>query len=506
MQPGRTFCFREEEPVLEEGPVRQKGKRLTMQKNNKGTNFALQKGQTFSFHIHNFGCKLNSYESDALAQFFVRCGGKEVFAYKEAELILFNSCTVTREAGRKAGQALRKARKENKEALLVVMGCHSQLEDMSGTADLCGGTSQRLELAKEALRLMFERREKKHYDGVKGKQKCREKEPCFRKRIPTYEELGPVLRQSEIRAKVKIADGCEEFCSYCAICLARGKVRSRAREDILHEAKSLAERGHKEIILTATNITAFESDLGHSVLALAELIEALSAIKELKRIRLGSLEPQALTFEFIERISKIEKLCPHFHISLQSASDAVLRKMGRNYTAAHYRNLLEALKAGIPRATITTDIMVGFPEESEEDFKATYEFAEEMAFARIHVFRFSPRKDTKAAKMPQIASDVSRRRSEIMQGLAAELAGQNNAKVLGQEVEIILETERMGLAPAAFHIDKAGPCYTGYSAEYLPALIFFSEGAMAKSGDLWKARVEYTDGEYLYLLPIERID
>lgn len=466
----------------------------------------LQKGEIFSFHIHNFGCKLNSYESDALAQFFVQHGGKEVFTYEEAELILFNTCTVTREAGRKARQALRKARKENKEALLLVMGCHSQMEDMSDLADLCGGTSQRLELAKEALRVIFDRRENENYGQLREDSQWRKKDTGFRKRIPLYEELGPVLRQSETRAKIKIADGCEEFCTYCAICLARGKVRSRARKDILQEAKGLAKAGHKEIVLTATNITAFESDLGHSALALAELIESLSEIKELKRIRLGSLEPQALTFEFIERISKIEKLCPHFHISLQSASDAVLRKMGRNYTAAHYRNLLEALRAAIPPAMITTDIMVGFPGESEEDFKETYDFAREMAFARIHVFRFSPRKYTKAAQMPQIASDVSRRRSDIMQGLAGELAAENKAKLLGQEVEIILETEKRPPAPPVFLNEKKSLCYSGYSAEYLPALIFFSEGTVAGSGDLWKAKVEDIDGEYLYLLPIEKIE
>lgn len=441
-----------------------------------------QNSDKFNFHIHSFGCKSNAYEADAVGLLLTKEGGTSLPGYQDADLIVFNTCTVTAEAGRKARQALRRARKEAPEAVLVAMGCHSQLEDMSDLADFCGGTSHRLDLVSQAL------------DFLRGQAET-QSEGSYGRDL-NYEELGPVVQQTETRAKIKIADGCEEFCSYCAICLARGKIRSRDRQAIIEEAQSLLASGYKEIILTATHLTAFEHDKGRDSMALAELLLELNQLPGLVRLRLGSLEPQSLRPEFVEKISQADKLCPHFHLSLQSASDEVLEQMNRKYTQAEYRALVGALRQHFDRPAVTTDIMVGFPGETDQDFQETYNFAQEIGFARIHVFRYSIRKNTKAAQMPQVDKEVSRQRAEQLQELADTLAHDFARSHLGKQVEIILEQD-LG----------DGQTFSGYTSRYLPGLVDFSLGQAqeGQEGELWLCEAVGLQAEGLTLRPIHQV-
>lgn len=449
----------------------------------------------FTYCLHSFGCKSNAYESEAVGQFYADQGGQEVADNQQADLIVFNTCTVTAEAGRKARQALRRARKEAPEASLVVMGCYSQLEEAEGLADFWGGTDGRLALAQEALAAWRAKQDPSNFAQA----------PTGPQRSTSYEDLGQVRRQKETRAQIKIADGCNQHCTYCAIRLARGPLRSRDREAILAEARQLVEAGHRELVLTATNITAFEADKGRNSLALAELLTDLADLPGLGRLRLGSLEPQALTPELVAALGQNPKLCPQFHVSLQSGSDKVLKLMGRGHTQADYRAMVEALRQHFPDPAITTDLMVGFPGEEEEDFQASYDFAQEMAFARIHIFRYSARPNTPAARLPQVDEAVKKDRAERLEDLAQKLAAANAAKYLGREVEVILE-QPVDLADRrAYQTLPDVPAFSGYTAHYLPAQVYFSpagEGTRGQQGGLWRAKVEALAGETLICKPL----
>ncbi|MDD7401378.1 MAG: tRNA (N(6)-L-threonylcarbamoyladenosine(37)-C(2))-methylthiotransferase MtaB [Eubacteriales bacterium] len=459
--------------------------------------------KSFSYCLHSFGCKSNAYESEAIGQFYAGQGGREVQTNAQADIIVFNTCTVTAEAGRKARQALRRARKEAPEACLVVMGCYSQLEADEGLADFWAGTDGRLALAQEALA---------SYKANQGlgspARNIGQASQAGPQKAQAYEELGQLAQQKETRAQIKIADGCNQHCTYCAIRLARGPLRSRDREDILAEARQLLAAGHRELVLTATNITAFEADKGRDSLALAELLAALADLPGLGRLRLGSLEPQAISQDLVAALGKNPKLCPHFHISLQSGSDKILKLMGRGHSQADYRAIVEALRQHFPNPAITTDIMVGFPGESEEDFQASYDFAREIAFARIHIFRYSPRPHTPAARLPQLEEAVKKDRADRLEALAQELAASNAAKYLGREVEVILEQP---LGPESLVQAQKGEdslAFSGYTAHYLPAQVFFSKqdsGSQGQQGQLWWAQVEDLAGELLICRPLDLI-
>lgn len=486
----------------------------------------------FTYCLHSFGCKSNAYESEAIGQFYADQGGQEVAENPLADLIVFNTCTVTAEAGRKARQALRRARKEAPEACLVVMGCYSQLEADEGLADFWGGTDGRLALAQEALSAWQARQGLGSKLGSDGPDSASTSSlPSPREgaglapslqQSPTdfsetqggpqestaYENLGQVRQQKETRAQIKIADGCNQHCTYCAIRLARGPLRSRDRQDILAEARQLLAAGHRELVLTATNITAFEADKSRTSLALAELLAELADLPGLGRLRLGSLEPQALTPDLVAALGQNPKLCPHFHISLQSGSDKVLKLMGRGHTQADYRAIVEALRHHFPTPALTTDLMVGFPGEEEEDFQASYDFAQEIAFARIHIFRYSARPNTPAARLPQLAETVKKDRADRLEALAQKLAAANAAQYLGREVEVILEQPvgPQDLQPPQDLVDAQA--FSGYTAHYLPAQVYFSasgDGPRGQQGSLWRAKVEALAGETLICKPLRQI-
>lgn len=441
----------------------------------------------FRFVVQNLGCKCNRYEADAVALYFKQQGGVEIKPGEEADIALLNTCTVTGEAGRKSCQNLRRLRREHPHAVVAVMGCHSQIEDLSDICDLQTGTHDRLGLAQACIDLLMQRRgvfpedEAGHFLG----------KPIGRARH--YEELGAVSEQTETRAQIKIAEGCEQFCTYCAICLARGRVLSRSREGILKEARALVEHGHHELVITGTHICSFEREKGRDSLALIELLEELDQIEGLARLRLGSLEPASLTPAFIERLGRLRSICPHFHLSLQSGSDTVLERMHRNYNSARYREIVRNLREVFDEPGLSTDMMVAFPLETEEEFRQSCDFAEEIAFSRIHVFRYSPRAHTPAARMPQIDPAVSKKRGEELQAIADRLAASAAASRVGKEELFIAEQP-----------SKQG--FDGYTARYYPSLLRQEKDAPAiEQGACYRCRVEASEDDRLILKALERV-
>lgn len=384
--------------------------------------------------MHALGCKTNHYENQALTKQLEEAGFTLTQNIEDADVGILNTCTVTAEAGRKSRQYLRRMKKQNSNILSVAMGCHSQLEDLSEIADLVIGTTNRnnlLELISKHLNFYDEDFSIELEDDLR---------PIGRPSKETeYEELGIVTSQENTRAEIKIQDGCNAFCTYCAIPLARGRVRSRSRANIIREAELLVENDHKEIVLTGIHICSFEKELGKTSVALAELCLELNEIKGLERIRLGSLEPLSVNKEFLEQLRKAEKVVPHFHLSLQSGSDSVLKRMRREYTTIEYRKVVDNIREIYEEPAITTDIMVGFPEETEAEYNESLNFIEEIEFSQIHVFPYSVRPGTKAARMQQVPAEDVKKRSEIMLEKAEKLQSEYAKKFLGKEVRVVLE-------------------------------------------------------------------
>lgn len=435
--------------------------------------------------FHTLGCKTNHYETDAVAERF-RAAGFQLVGFDEpADVYVLNTCTVTAEADRKSRQFLRRARTLSPEALVVAMGCHVELTDESSVADIVVGTRGKTGVLDRVLAHL---RAAGRLDGCLPKESAAGlPDPCAAGADATpapaagaeaapgstaaalpgtaadadaFEEFGPVVAQSETRAHIKIEDGCDSFCTYCAIPFARGRVRSRAPERVLEEAARLAEAGFCEIVLTGIHICSYGADRGQSSHALPELAARIGSVPGIARIRFGSLEPQSITPEFAERAAAVRGLCPHFHLSLQSGSDDVLRRMGRHYDRDRFRLAARLLRERFPGAALTTDVMVGFPGETEAMHRESLDFVREIGFSRLHVFRYSRRAGTAAADMPdQVPPAVSARRSAEMQALGAELALAFHRSLLGHPQAVLVEQVRPdGTA-------------TGYTPTYVPVCI-----------------------------------
>lgn len=397
--------------------------------------------------FHTLGCKTNHYETDAARRQFSRAGFQVVPFDSFAEVYLVNTCTVTGEAGRKSRQMLRRARKVNPQAVVVALGCHAELADLD-CADIIIGNSGKSLALEQVCRVLQTR-------GIDLPEL--HLVPAAAGDLDVYEEFGPVDQQTETRAYVKIEDGCDNFCSYCAIPFARGRVRSRNSGNVLAEAAALAAAGYREIILTGIHVCSYGSEQGRPSHAVMELTRDLAAIKGLERIRLGSLEPQSLSPQFLELAHSIPKLLPHFHLSLQSGSDSVLSRMNRRYTTADYRDVVSRLRQTYDRPGLTTDVIVGFPGETEAEHEASLAFCREIGFSRLHVFRYSKRAGTAAAEMSgQIDPQISARRSHEMMLLAEQMALDFHRSQIGQPQQVLLEKPRPdGL-------------FEGYSPQYVP--------------------------------------
>lgn len=385
------------------------------------------------------GCKVNQYETNAMAQKFIENGYKviEEISNQENENIkpdicIINTCTVTNMSDRKSRQMLRKMKEENKSAIVVAVGCYAQIAKQEllerPEIDLVLGNNEKVDIVKYLE------------EYLKEKQKILEVQNVMDSK--EFSEFGDTTFSEKTRAVIKIQDGCDRFCSYCIIPYARGRVRSRKSESILSEITKIAQKGIKEIVITGIHIASYGKDFKENY-KLIDLLEEINKIEGIERIRLGSIEPLLITEEFIERLKKVDKICHHFHLSLQSGCDETLKRMNRRYTTDQFRDIVKILRQAYEDVNLTTDIIVGFPGETEEEFNKTYKFLQEIKFYKMHIFRYSPRKGTKAAAMEnQILGNVKEERSKKLIELSNENEYLYNKQYIGREIEVLFEEEK----------------------------------------------------------------
>ncbi len=355
------------------------------------------------------GCKVNSYETDAMEQLFLKSGYDIVDFNSKADVYIVNTCSVTNMADRKSRQMLHKAKKNNSKAVVVAVGCYVQaapeeiIQDKA--IDLIIGNNKK----KDIVNIVEDHISKSIIDinDTKGNVE--------------YEELEINKTQENTRAYIKIQDGCNQFCSYCIIPYVRGRIRSRQLDSIMQEVHSLADNGYKEVVLTGIHISSYGLDFekekinGFKYEYLLEIIEEIAKVEGIERIRLGSLEPRIITEEFVEKLSKIDKVCPHFHLSLQSGCDETLKRMNRKYTSEQFMNSCNILRKYYENPSLTTDVIVGFAGETDEEFDITYDFLSKVKFSQMHVFKYSIRKGTVAEKLPnQVSDDIKNKRSKML--------------------------------------------------------------------------------------------
>ena len=380
--------------------------------------------------LHNLGCKVNAYETEAMQEMLEQ-NGYEIVPFAEgADVYVINTCTVTNMADRKSRQMLHRARKMNPNAVVVAAGCYVQAQGAKAddSIDIIIGNNKK----KDLIAILDE-----HF------AKIEEKEPQVElidiAHTHEYEEMR-VSRQAEhTRANVKVQDGCNQFCSYCIIPYARGRVRSRKMEDVLAEVHTLASNGYQEIVLTGIHLSSYGIDTGENLL---ELIRAVHQVEGILRIRLGSLEPRIITREFAEGIAALPKMCPHFHLSLQSGCNTTLKRMNRRYTAEEYYEKCELLREVFDHPALTTDVIVGFPGETEEEFRESKAFLEKVNFYETHIFKYSRRQGTKAAEMKdQVPEPVKTERSNQLIALGKVNKKAFEDRLIGQTVEVLMEEE-----------------------------------------------------------------
>lgn len=384
--------------------------------------------------IYTLGCKVNQYESDALAALFNQHGYKVVDFNDPADIYVINTCAVTMQAVRKSRQAIRQARRRQKDALVVVIGCLSQIDaeevrQLAGVDIILGANnkSQIVEVVEEAL-------------ARRGRVEPVAFVPSYGESTP-FEELGTGLGSERTRAQLKIQDGCQQFCAYCIIPYARGPERSRTLQSVVEEARKLVEKGFREIVLTGIHLGAYGRDLTPE-LELADVVKALLVETDIGRLRLSSVEPTDITASLISVIAESDRVARHLHIPLQSGCDRILKKMHRRYDTAFYRSIIRQVRTAIPEVAITTDVIVGFPGETEQDFRETLEFVKEIGFSRMHIFRFSPRPGTPAATMPnQVSGRVKSRRSKELHKIAEQLSKEFHTAMIGKSYRVLVEQE-----------------------------------------------------------------
>lgn len=404
--------------------------------------------------LHNLGCKVNAYEVEAMQQLLEKAGYEIVPFEPGADVYLINTCTVTNIADRKSRQMLHKAKKMNPDAIVVATGCYVQTDegklDKDEAVDLILGNNQKKQIV-EVLE-EYERQHKKQKHVIKINQ------------TKEYEELEISHTAEHVRAYIKVQDGCNQFCTYCIIPYARGRVRSRKISQVIEEVQTLAARGYKEVVLTGIHLSSYGLDFPEEEReTLLSLIKAVHEVQGIQRIRLGSLEPRIITEEFARTISALPKMCPHFHLSLQSGCDATLERMNRRYTSTEYAEKCTLLRKYFDNPALTTDVIVGFPMETEEEFRMSRDFVDSIHFYETHIFKYSRRHGTKAAAMDgQLTESQKAVRSDEMLALNEKHSREYEEAMLGRELEILLEEE----------IEMNGEqWYLGHSKEYIKAVL-----------------------------------
>ena len=409
--------------------------------------------------LHNLGCKVNAYEIEAMQQLLEEAGYEIVPFEPGADIYVINTCTVTNIADRKSRQMLHKAKKMNPEAIVVATGCYVQTGgeklEKDEAIDLVLGNNQKINIV-EALAEYAENKPGHGSHVIKINQ------------TKEYEDLSIDHTAEHVRAYIKVQDGCNQFCTYCIIPYARGRVRSRNIESVLKEVHSLAEKGYKEVVLTGIHLSSYGVDFPEEKKeTLLSLIRAVHEIEGIQRIRLGSLEPGIVTREFAEGIAALPKVCPHFHLSLQSGCDETLERMNRRYRSGEYRERCELLKEVYGNPALTTDVIVGFPQESEEEFQKSYDFVDGIHFYETHIFKYSRRQGTKAAAMDgQLTEAEKARRSEKMIEMHHRHASDYEKSMIGKELEVLIEEE---------YTNDGRTWYLGHSREYIKTAVPKSE-------------------------------
>ncbi|MCR4673394.1 MAG: tRNA (N(6)-L-threonylcarbamoyladenosine(37)-C(2))-methylthiotransferase MtaB [Lachnospiraceae bacterium] len=410
--------------------------------------------------LHNLGCKVNAYETEAMEQMLIEDGYTIVPFSEEADVYVINTCSVTNIADKKSRQMIHRAKRKNPNAVVIGAGCYIQTATIAGVTpeelacDIIIGNNQKNRLIEELHKFIEDHRmESAIFDINDG--------------VAEYENLTMFSPKEHTRAFVKIQDGCNQFCSYCIIPFARGRVRSRKIESIVEEVTNLAKNGYKEIVLTGIHLSSYGIP---GEIELIDVIEMMDEIDGIERIRLGSLEPQVCTEEFCQRIAKVKKICPHFHLSLQSGSDATLKRMNRKYDAFEYKKGCERLRKVFDNPAITTDVIVGFPQESEEEFLESKAFLEDIHFYEMHVFKYSRRHGTKAASMDrQINESIKALRSDELISLGGKMSKEYRDSFLNKEVSVLVEEV----------LEFNGKTYwTGFTKEYI-RVAFESEKDLA---------------------------
>ena len=421
--------------------------------------------------LHNLGCKVNAYETESMQQLLEKAGYEIVPFEEKADVYVVNTCSVTNIADRKSRQMLHRAKKRNPDSVVVAAGCYVQTAKQraltDASVDILIGNNKKHQLPEMLEQFFAVRQEDK--DREDGDAKEQQSGVCNHRgalaivdiaKEHEYEKLSVNRTTEHTRAFLKVQDGCNQFCSYCIIPYARGRVRSRGVSEVLREVERLAASGCREIVLTGIHLSSYGLDLGTDLLSLIQKVHQISGIA---RIRLGSLEPKIVTEEFAQQLSQLPKLCPHFHLSLQSGCDATLQRMNRKYTCEQYAQGCELLRKYFDHPAITTDVIVGFPGETAEEFETTRSFLEQIGFFEIHIFKYSLRKGTRAAQMPQqVPEDVKHARSEQ---LFSDQAPRNEAFLnwyLGKEVQVLLE-EKVSFGETEYLV--------GYTKEYVKAAV-----------------------------------
>ena len=414
------------------------------------------------------GCRVNQYESEAMAEKFIREGYEVVDFSEIADVYVINTCTVTNMGDKKSRQIISKARRLNSNAIIAVVGCYSQMapkevSEIEGV-DVVLGTRNKGDVVYYVNKARDEEKVQVHVEGVLKNKK--------------FEDLNIEEYQDKTRAFLKIQDGCNRFCTYCAIPYARGSVCSKEPRKVIDEVKKLASHGFKEVILSGIHTASYGLDLDGNI-TLIDLIEDIEKIHGIERVRIGSIEPAFFTNEVIEKIKGFKKLCPHFHLSLQSGCNTVLKRMNRRYTAEEYEHIVNVLRDNIKDVSISTDVIVGFPGETEEEFNETYEFLKRIKLTKTHIFKYSPRKGTRAAEMKgQIDGKVKEERSKAL--IALNDINEENfiKKYINKNVKVLLEQEVKGKENI----------FEGYTENYIKVEVEKPENI--KSGDIIECRIE----------------
>ncbi len=424
--------------------------------------------------FYTLGCKVNQYETEAMLEMFEKDGYEQVGSEDYADVYVINTCTVTHMSDRKSRQYIRRMKKKNPDSVIAVVGCYSQVSPEEileiDEVNLVMGTNERRTIVDEINKLEDGNKKASTVDDIM--------------KVRAFEEIEISQSNGKTRAFMKIQDGCDRFCTYCIIPYARGgKVRSRDMESIVNEATTLAQNGYEEVVLTGIHVASYGKDLVNENTKLLDVIKRINEIDGIKRIRTSSVEPILFTDEFVSEISKMEKVMPHYHLSLQSGCDATLERMNRRYTTEEYKEIVDKIRREIPNVAITTDVIVGFPGETEEEFEKTYNFLEEIELLQMHIFKYSPRKGTKAFEMQdQVSPQSKHERSERLLDLNTQNFKKFASRMIGKELDVLFEQ----------NIEEGK--YEGLTPNYLKTIVSSDKDI---SGKILKVKITDVKNEHV---------